>query len=366
MDYGVNGPRIAMEGEHHRSISREVLDEGGIVQTMGMKEGRIECHQVNDVDDADLQRGQVLAEQIHRGERLQRGHIAAAGHDDVGLVALIVAGPLPDADAGRAMLDGLVHRQPLRSRLLAGDDEVDVVPAAEAMVGHRQQRVRVGWQVDADHLRLLVDDVVDEPGVLMAEPVMVLAPHVRGEQVVERGDRPPPGNMVAHLQPLGVLIEHGIDNVDERLVAGEKSVPAGQEIPFQPPLALVLAEHLHHAAVGRQVVVVRVTIRHPGSVGDLHRVLPAVRVVLVGTEEAEVPLVHVQLHDVAQERPHHTGGFGRDGTGVRHLDGIVAEVGQPQVLEQQAAVGMWIGAHAAFPPGCQRGQLGGEPPGLVE
>ena len=61
-----------------------------------------------------------------------------------------------------AVLDGLVHRQPLRRGLLAGDDDVDVVAAAEAVVGDREQAVRVGRQVDADHLGLLVDDVVDE------------------------------------------------------------------------------------------------------------------------------------------------------------------------------------------------------------
>ena len=123
------------------------------------------------------------------------------------------------------MLDGLVHRQPLRRRLLAGDDDVDVVAAAEAVVGDREQAVGVGRQVDADHLRLLVDDVVDEAGVLVAEAVVVLPPDVRAEEVVERGDRPPPGDVVAHLQPLGVLVEHRVDDVDERLVAREEAVP---------------------------------------------------------------------------------------------------------------------------------------------
>ena len=124
------------------------------------------------------------------------------------------------------MLDGLVHRQPLRRGLLAGDDDVDVIAAAQAMIGDRQQAVGVGRQVDADHLGLLVDDVVDEAGVLVAEPVVVLPPDVRAEEVVERGDRPPPGDVVAHLQPLGVLVEHRVDDVDERLVAREEAVPA--------------------------------------------------------------------------------------------------------------------------------------------
>jgi hypothetical protein len=33
--------------------------------------------------------------------------------------------------------------------------------------------------------------------------------------------------VIAHLQPLGVLVEHRIDDVDERLVAGEEAMPTG-------------------------------------------------------------------------------------------------------------------------------------------
>ena len=77
--------------------------------------------------------------------------------------------------------------------LLAGHDHVDVVAAPQAVVGDAQQRVGVRRQVDADHLGLLVDHVVDEARVLVAEAVVVLPPDVRGEQVVQRGDRPPPG-----------------------------------------------------------------------------------------------------------------------------------------------------------------------------
>ena len=58
--------------------------------------------------------GDVLPQQLDRGQRLQRGHVAAAGHHHVRLAAAVVAGPLPDADAGRAVLDRLVHVEPLR------------------------------------------------------------------------------------------------------------------------------------------------------------------------------------------------------------------------------------------------------------
>ncbi len=41
--------------------------------------------------------------------------------------------------------------------------------------------------------------------------------------------------------------------MDERLVAVEQAVPAGQQVALQPALAEVLGEDLHHPAVGREV-----------------------------------------------------------------------------------------------------------------
>ena len=142
-----------------------------------------------------LSSGQMLAQQLDGGQRLQGRHVAAAGHHHVGLAAAVVARPFPDAEPGLAVLDRLVHRQPLRRGLLAGDDDVDVVAAAQAMVGDREQAVGVGRQVDADDLGLLVHDVVDEAGILVAEAVVILPPDVARQQVVERGDRPPPGDV---------------------------------------------------------------------------------------------------------------------------------------------------------------------------
>ena len=165
----VDQPRVAVEGEDDRLVLGEQGVEIAVRQAVRMLARRLQLHQVHDVDDADLQLRQMLADQLDGGQRLQRRHVAAAGHDHVGLAALVVAGPFPDAEPGGAVLDGLVHRQPLRRRLLAGDDDVDVVAAAQAVVGHRQQRIGVRRQIDADDLGLLVDDVVDEAGILVAE-----------------------------------------------------------------------------------------------------------------------------------------------------------------------------------------------------
>ena len=139
----------------------------------------------------------------------------------------------------------------------------------------------------------LFDDVVDEAGVLMAEAVVVLPPDVGREQIVERGDRPTPRNLVRDLQPLGVLVEHGIDDVNERLVAGEEPVPAGEQVPFEPAFALVLAQHLHHAAVGRDVVVAGQDLRGRTPIRHLEHGVPAVRGRFVRAEDAEVVRVAV-------------------------------------------------------------------------
>ena len=236
-------------------------------------------------------------------ERLERRHVAGAAEHDVRLAAPVVARPLPDADAARAMGDRVVHRQEVERGLLAGDDHVDVVAAAQAVVGDREQAVRVRRQVDADDLRLLVDDVVDEPRVLMGEAVVVLPPHVGGQEVVQRGDRPPPRDVARDLEPLRVLVEHRVDDVDERLVAREEAVAAGEQVALEPALAEMLAEHLHHPAVGRQVVVAVRDRRVPGPVRRLEQRPEAVRGGLVGSEDAEV--VRVARHHVAQEGPEH-------------------------------------------------------------
>jgi hypothetical protein len=107
------------------------------------------------------------------------------------------------------------------------------------------------------------------------------------------------------LQPLGVLVEHGIDDVDKGLVAVEKPVPTGEQIALQPALALVLAQHLHHPPVGRQVVVGRgVGLPLARSVTS-RQVLPAFERFSSGLNTRKFFCSSVQLHDIAQEWPIH-------------------------------------------------------------
>ena len=93
------------------------------------------------------------------------------------------------------MLDRRLHIEPLWGRLFAGHNDVDVVPAAQAVIGHGQQCVRIWWEIHADDFRLLVHHVVNEAGVLMTKAVVILAPDVGREQVIQRGNGAPPGNV---------------------------------------------------------------------------------------------------------------------------------------------------------------------------
>ena len=87
-----------------------------------------------------------------------------------------------------------------------------------------------------------------KPGVLVGEAVVILAPDMRGEQIVERCDLDDAMSMwLVTLSHLACLVQHRVDDVDERLVAVEQAMASGQQIAFEPPLALVLAQHLHYA-----------------------------------------------------------------------------------------------------------------------
>ena len=255
------------------------------------------------------------------------------------------------------------HVQPLRGRVLAGHDHVDVVPAPQAMVGHRKQAVGVRRQVDADHVRLLVDDVVDEARVLVGEAVVVLTPDVRREQVIQRGDGPPPGDLPGHLQPLGVLVEHRVNDVNERLVGVEQPVTAGQQVAFQPALAQVFAQHLHHAPLRSQVVVALDGLRRPLPLGDLEHGVEPVGVGFVRPEQAEGPRRLVALDHVAQEPAQLARVLRLHRPGTGHRDGVFPEVRHAQldVLRLERLAEKWIVVQVDLP---DREIVGGPPVGV--
>ena len=200
----------------------------------------------------------------------------------------------------------------------------------------------------------------------MAEPVVVVAPARRGQQDVEGGDRLPPREVPALIVPLRVLDGHGGRHHRERLVAGEEAVAPGEGVALEPPLAAVLAQHLHHPAVGRDVVVGRKDGADEAAVLGLEDVAEAVRVRLVRAEEPEVRPPCGPAEDVPQKLAQWARGLEPLRRWRGHRDRVLTVVRQVEVHQFLAAVGVRVRAQAAAPRGGERRQLGNEPPVGVE
>src|ERR1700730_16991671 len=131
--------------------------------------------------------------------------------------------------------------------------------------------------------------MVDEARILMREAVVILTPYMGTQKIIERCDLDAPRKPRRHLQPFCMLIEHGVDDVNEGLIAVEEAVPAREEIPFEPPLALMLAQHLHDLSGARQVLIVVRGGRFPLPIGALEHRLETVGHRFIRTEDSEVP-----------------------------------------------------------------------------
>jgi hypothetical protein len=105
--------------------------------------------------------------------------------------------------------------------LFVGYNDVDIVLTAKAVIHSREEAVGVGRQVDAYDIRALVRYNIEKSWILVCESVMILTPHSCCEKDVERGDLFPPLNLETLLNPFAVLIDHTVNDMDERLIAVE-------------------------------------------------------------------------------------------------------------------------------------------------
>lgn len=123
-------PRISMEIEDDGLIDREEGIEIRVRQAMRMVRTGLQLEEIHDIDIADLEVGKLLPQEHNRRKSFLSRYVTSGGHDNIGLAALVVAGPIPRADSLRAVSDSRVHVHVLQVRLFIADDDVHVVLAA--------------------------------------------------------------------------------------------------------------------------------------------------------------------------------------------------------------------------------------------
>ena len=131
-----------------------------------------------------------------------------------------------------------------------------------------------------------------------------------------------------------MLGQHRINDADKALIAVEQPVPAGEQIAFQPALALVLAEHrVDHTPVRRKELIRAGLRRVPLTAGDFKHRAQHIRERLIGAKNPEIALRRVQSDDVAQELAEHAHVLRLHRAGRRHAHRVRAEVGHPQIAQ---------------------------------
>ena len=135
-----------------------------------------EGDQVSHVHHAHAPRRGFFAQNLCGGNDLQRQVIATTGERHLRVFSVVCAGPTPDRSPNATMFDGFLHCEPLRHRLLADDDQIDVIGRAEAMVRGAEQAVGIGWQINPVGLPFFGEQIINKSRPLMRIAVVVLPP----------------------------------------------------------------------------------------------------------------------------------------------------------------------------------------------
>ena len=130
-----------------------------------------------------------------------------------------------------------------------------------------------------------------------------------------------------------MLVQHRIDDVNERLVAVEEPVPSGEQVALEPALTHVLGQHLEHAPVPGQAFV-RGKHPPPASVcPSPKRRLPGGWTRSHRDEEQEV--VRVARDDVLEKRSERARRLCDLTAGLVDLEPVVAKVGQREIAKRR-------------------------------
>src|SRR5208282_5023688 len=87
----------------------------------------LQLEQINNVDKSDFQVGKPFSEQRSGGQCFLGGNITRSSKNNIGFLAIIITGPIPDTDALCAVGNGSINTQVLQVALFVRDNDVDVV-----------------------------------------------------------------------------------------------------------------------------------------------------------------------------------------------------------------------------------------------
>ena len=314
-----------------------------IGQTVRMLIMRLQLHQVDYIDETDLDLRHIVTKDGNCCQRFLGRSITAASQYNIRLLTLIVACPIPDTDTLGTMLNSLLHGQPLMAGMLGCNDNVYIVLASDTVIEAGKQTVCIGGKIHTDNICLLVGNMIQETGILMGKSVVVLLPYIGGKDQVQGSDFLSPGKLVTNLQPLCMLSTHGVYNTDECFIGSEEAMTTGKQIAFQPALAHMLGQvGVHNSSVVCQILVLLMIIAVPITLGFLEYLVETVGHGLIRSKDTEVLCILIQFEDITDEAAQLNHILLFNSTGLGYVYRVITEVRQTEVTKKLTTVCMRI------------------------
>jgi hypothetical protein len=180
----------------------------------------------------DLEAWATLLEKGSGCEGLVGRYVAAGCHHCVEIAALVVGGPILYSHPLGAVRDGVIYVEELQVILLIRHDDINVVGRLEAVVHDREKTVSVRRQVHTNHIETLVGNDVEEVRVLVRKAIVILSPDSGSREDVKRGYLLTSFHLKTIFKPLVMLIDYGVDDVDEGLATTQKTMPTREDGAF--------------------------------------------------------------------------------------------------------------------------------------
>src|ERR1700678_1797618 len=102
--------------------------------TVRMVVGTHQDVEIDHIHYADLDARHMLLQQPRRSASFNRRNIASACQNNVWLSSSIICSKFPDRCPLRTMSESFIERKPLQFWLLSASNDIDVVPAAQAVI----------------------------------------------------------------------------------------------------------------------------------------------------------------------------------------------------------------------------------------